>query len=60
MIIDNEEKAIEALNDLRMYGDILASGIDKNDTLHPDSLCHMGEKIIEASEKISQAIKDDR
>ena len=56
--LDDEEKAsdekAEALTDLRMYADLLASGINSNDILNPATLAHLGTKLMGIADILSR------
>lgn len=45
----NEDKA-EALDDLRMYADMLSSGINNLDILETKTLVHLGVKLREIAD----------
>lgn len=50
---EKAEAKAEALDDLRMYGDLLYSGINANDILDPKTLTHLGSKLIQITEILS-------
>ena len=50
---EKAEAKAEALDDLRMYGDLLYSGINANDILDPKTLTHLGSKLIQIAEILS-------
>lgn len=56
-IVDAEkaEAKAEALDDLRMYADLLNSGINRNDILDPKTLTHLGSKLMQIADILGEA-----
>ena len=50
---EKAEARAEALDDLRMYGNLRFSGINANDILDPKTLTHLGSKLIQIAEILS-------
>ena len=47
---EKEEAKAEALDDLRMYADLLSSGINSLDVLETKTFTHLGVKLREIAE----------